>query len=179
MTVYAAFLRGINVGSRKRLPMADLKAIVAEAGGEDVVTYVQSGNAVFRSTAKPPALEKALEGRLREHMGFDVPVILRTAAQMKKVVDASPWAGRDIEPTKLVVVFHKEAARRAYAAIDAAAFAPEELVAKGKEAYLHLPGGQGRSKLAEALAKQKGGPVATTRNWRSVTKILALAESYS
>lgn len=174
VTTYVALLRGINVGGSHTVPMRDLRDLVAGAGGEDVATYLQSGNVVFRATGKASQIVDDLESRLAQRFGFDIPVIVRTKAEMARVVATNPWPRDGIEPTKLVVVFYQTAPKAAaFSSIDAAAFEPERFVLTGRELYLHLPGGQGRSKLAAAINRQKLAPPGTARNWNSVT---ALAE---
>ena len=113
---------------------------------------------------------------LRDAVGMDVNVLIRTAAEMAAVVKANPYPVDD--PTKVVVTFLAgQADAEALAGFDVAAFAPEHLTVHGTEVYLHLPSGQGRSKLTAALAKVKtpGAAWSTTRNWRTVEALAELA----
>lgn len=175
-TTYVALLRGINVGGSHKVPMKDLREIVADSGGEDIATYVQSGNVVFHSTKNAPDLVDDLEARLERAFGFEIPTIVRTEAEMAKVVEQNPWPDDDLEPTKLVVVFYQTAPKTdTFASIDASAFEPERFVLTSRELYLDLPGGQGRSKLAGAIGKPKLAPPGTARNWRSVTTLAKMA----
>lgn len=173
VTTWIALLRGINVGGARKLPMADLRAILADAGCADVTTYIQSGNAVFTHAARSaPKLETDLEQAIEAATGLHVPVRLRSAAQLAAVVRGNPFPG--VEPTKLVVLFLKDKPDpAALRSIDANAFAPEAFVARGREIYLHLPNGQGRAKLPQALGRIK--TPATARNWQTVMKLLDLA----
>ena len=168
-------LRGVNLGKRQ-LKMAELRRIVEALGHTDVETYLQSGNVVFAPVGRQPkgGFGAAITAALAETVGMDVPVLTRTGAEMAKIVAACPYEVDD--PTKVVVTFLESAAdAKVLAGFDAAPFVPEELTVHGTEVYLHLPGGQARSKLTTALAKLKspGHAAATTRNWRTV---LALAE---
>lgn len=153
--------------------MADLEAVVADAGGERVTTYIQSGNVVFghrsRSAAKLGAqLEQAIEAAV----GFPVPVMLRSAPEWEVVVAANPYPG--VEPTTLHVAFlGGDPAPGAADSVDRDAFAPEEFEIVGRQVYMHLPNGMGRSKLPQAL--EIIGIPATVRNWRTVTKLAELA----
>lgn len=176
MTTLIALLRGINVGGRHAVSMADLRMVFAAAGGRDVSTYIQSGNVVFaHSTGSLERLAVELEERIGAAAGFAVPVILRSAEDLAAVVRDNPFAGS--EPTKLLVAFLAEApAAGALDLVDRTLFAPEELVLTGREVYLHLPEGAGRAKLPQALDALIGTR-STTRNWRTVTKLLELARS--
>jgi uncharacterized protein (DUF1697 family) len=173
MTTYIALLRGINVGGNRKIHMADLREVFAEAGCADVTSYIQSGNLVFsHPSTDAEKVTAVLERRIEDATGFDVPVILRTAAAWEGVVDANPYPG--IEPTTLHVVFlAAPPAAAAVAAFDAARFTPEEFAVVGREVYLHLPDGLGRAKLPPALPLIRGA--GTARNWRTVLKLAELS----
>lgn len=175
MTRYLALLRGINVGGRQKVRMADLRALLSDLGYAEVVTLLQSGNAVF-STAVQPAgvLATDIEARISSELGLTVTVMVRTEDDLRRVVGQIPFAVRD--PAKCAVAFLAAPIDRAQvAAIDHSAFTPEELVAGERELYLYFPDGMGRSKLLPILARDTFGP-ATVRNWNTITKLLALAE---
>lgn len=176
MTTWVALLRAINVGTGRKVPMKPLATVFEDAGATGVVTYIQSGNVVFRHAARTPAgLAADLEARIRELAGFDVPVMLRTAREWEAVVDNNPYPGAD--PGQLHVFFlAREPAPGVVEALDLAALAPEELTVAGREAYCHLPNGLGRARLP-AVAIPKLKVPATARNWRTVLKLLALARA--
>ena len=178
MPTYVALLRGINVGGNRMIKMADLRAVFTAAGGTDVVTYIQSGNVVFSHAARSErTLATELEKRLVKAAGFKVPVVLRTAAQLARVIADCPFPDADAD--HLHVAFLATPPPGTAPAVDARAFAPERHAVVGRELYLHLPGGMGRSKLAAAvLAKPKAiGAAATARNWRTVLKLNELASA--
>jgi len=164
-------LRGVNLGSSRRLKMADLRAAVESLGHTDVETYLQSGNVVFTRGGRGTSdLGAGIRDALRDAVGLDAGVLTRTGAQMAKIVAANPYARED--PTKVVVTFLAGTGRKPD--LDLAAFAPEGLTVHGSEIYLDLPHGQARSPLLAALAKvTTDDGLATSRNWRTV---LALAE---
>lgn len=173
MTTFVGLLRGINVGGNRTVRMADLRAIVEGAGGSDVRTYIQSGNVVFSHRSGAKALVPKLEKAIRAETGFDVPVVLRTAAEMASVIDRNPFP--DADPNHLHVAFcEARPVASAYSAVDADAIAPEAFTLVGRELYLHLPNGMGRAKLPVALGRVEGPP-ATVRNWRTVTKLRDMA----
>jgi uncharacterized protein (DUF1697 family) len=177
MPAYVALLRGINVGGNRMIKMADLRDVFAAAGAQDVATYIQSGNVVFTHPARSErTLAAELEKRIAAAAGFPVPVVLRTAGQLARVIEDSPFRGADAD--HLHVAFLAAPAANA-PAFDARAFAPERYAAVGRELYLYLPEGMGRSKLAAAvLARPKAiGAAATARNWRTVLQLNELASA--
>jgi len=173
--VVVALLRGINLGPQRRLAMADLRAVVEGLGHTDVRTYLQSGNVVFCPARRAPAeaLERALTAAIRDVTKLDVPVLVRTAAQMQAVVGANPYPVTD--PTKVVVTFLAAPPPAALAAFDQEPFAPDRFHLHGREVYLELPDGQARSKLVEALWKQHLDERATARNWRTVEALATMS----
>jgi len=173
---YVALLRGINLGAKKRVSMPDLRALFTSLGADDVTTYVQSGNVVFKSAEGSAKLIAAIERRIRRDLGLTVTVLLRTKPQLTKVVAGNPFAKRVKDPTKLHVTFLAEKPERSHIrGLDPKHGAPDEFRVVGLEVYLHCPNGYGRSKLTNAYFEKELGVAATTRNWKSVTKLAELA----
>ena len=156
---HIALIRGINVGGNRIIKMEALRAMFEAAGAKDVQTYIQSGNVVF-SHSKPTAARFAKE--ILKETGFDVAVTLRSADEWAKL--AHPYPDDDH-----VHVFFVDTPAK----LDVKATVPERYTVKGREVYLYLPDGIGRSKLAGAVAKAL--PASTARNWRTVQKLLAMA----
>ena len=178
MATYVALLRGINLGSRNRVSMPDLRELFLALGSEDVETYVQSGNVVLESSTRSPAkLTAAVEERIAGGLGLEVTVILRTKKQLAKLVSGNPFSKGEKEPTKLHITFlaAKPAAARVRD-LDPKYGEPDEFRVVGQDVYLHTPGGYGRSKLSNAYFERRLGVPATTRNWKTVTKLAELAE---
>ena len=170
MPRYVALLRGVNVGGKNKLPMAELRAVCEALGHTDVSTYIQSGNVVF--TAAKAITPKALQAAIASELGVDCAVVLRTAKDLERVTKDNPFADADL--SKVHVGFMAEKATAAnIAKIDAERFLPDEFVVRGCELYLHLPGGMGRAKLPAYLDRQLKIPT-TVRNWNTVTKLLEL-----
>ncbi len=174
--MWVALLRGVNVGGHAKLPMADLKRALEAAGCRGVVTYLQSGNAVFEHAAfgldgpDAAALGRAIE----EVTGMAVPVLIRSGAQLRAVIEGNPFDEPD--PTKLHVGFLAGPPAPGAAAAFAAAPPPgsgEAFALEGDHLYLHLPDGAGRSRLLGRLGVW-GTPV-TVRNWRTLTRLAQLA----
>ena len=178
MPAYVALLRGINVGGNRMIKMADLREVFVAADADDVATYIQSGNVVFTHAARSePTLAAELEKRIAKAAGFPVPVVLRTAGQLARVIEDSPFPDADADHLHVAFLAARPPANAP--TIDARAFAPERCAAVGRELYLYLPDGMGRSKLAAAvLAKPKAiGAGGTARNWRTVLKLNELASA--
>lgn len=177
MSTYVALLRAVNVGGHGRLSMADLRAVLSAAGGRDVVTYLQSGNAVFVS-AEPDAEAVAADlcARLARDHGLDTTVMVRTAAEITDIAAHNPYLHRQDDHTKLHVAFlSAEPDAGAAAALTVPAGAPEELQLTGRHLYLHYPAGSGRSKLTTAYLEKRLGVSLTGRNWKTVTALAGLA----
>jgi uncharacterized protein (DUF1697 family) len=170
-------LRGVNVGGRNKVGMPALRDALQAAGMENVLTYVQSGNVVLDSTAKPDALARACEGTIADQFGLDVDVVVRTRSELAKIVERNPLGDVADQDKLYQVTFcaHKPA-KNALAKVTERAVDGERLLAHGREIYAWFPHGVGRSKLAAALGKQDLRVVATARNWTTVNKLLALAE---
>jgi len=172
-------LRGVNVGGRK-LSMPALRTALEEAGCGDVATYIASGNVLLRPPAPAPKnLRSWLERVIADVAGFEVPVVLRTAAELERTVARNPYP--DAGGTRLHVVFFADApGKAALEGVDVDAFAPEECRLVDRDLYLHLPDGMGRAKLPVALdkaARRAKSPAAgTARNWHTVLKLVELAE---
>ncbi|WP_055554304.1 DUF1697 domain-containing protein [Streptomyces sp. NBRC 110028] len=180
MSSRIALLRGINVGGNNTFPMARQRTLMAELGFEGVTVHLQSGNIVFADPGTPPdQTARALEDAFAADLGFSVPVMVRTRDELAAVVDANPYPAAAAEPKTLHVIFLSDAPTDTSAldALDPAAYAPEEFRLIGREIYLFCPYGIGRSKLAAKLTNSRLGVTATARNWNTVTKLLALADT--
>lgn len=173
-----ALLRAVNVGGRK-LPMAELRALCTELGWQDVDSYIQSGNVVFTVEGKPEAIEKKLEDAIAARFGFDVPVIVRTAAQWAHYPPGNPFpqAARD-EPNRLMLLLSKRPPEKSAGdAIQARATAGEAVRRVGDALWIHFPAGSGTSKLTPSLIDRAIGSPATSRNHRTVIKLKELLEA--
>jgi uncharacterized protein (DUF1697 family) len=173
---WVALLRGVNLGSRNKVPMAGLRALMSDIGAEDVQTYVQSGNVVFRSALARDELARQIVRELGTRFGVDADVVLCTTAELKRIVARNPFAADEAEPTRLHVTFLAEAPDRGRAAaLEREKFEPDRFHVTRAAVYLHTPDGYGRTKLSNAYFERKLGVRATTRNWRTVTTLAELA----
>jgi uncharacterized protein (DUF1697 family) len=166
----------VNLAGRNRLSMPQLREALDEAGFEDVSTYVQSGNVVLASKASPKRVRSDVERLLADRFGLDIDVVVRTRAELAKVVERNPLAKVAKNPKLYQVTFLESApGPRLVKELEAAAKAKEQVVLVGRELYAWHPDGVGRSKLAALMSGKGLGVTATARNWTTVTKLLELA----
>lgn len=177
MPVQVAFLRGINLGSHNRISMPELRECLAEAGFDDVRTYLQSGNVVLSSQAPPEELARTCKREIAARFGLEIDVIVRTRDELAKVIKHNPFAQVAVDPKRYQVSFLAAKPKvDAVAKMQAAVVEPEQFVVIGREAYAWHPNGIGRSKLWNQLAGRRLGVAATARNWTTVTKLLEMAD---
>ncbi len=177
MPTYVALLRGINLGAKRRVAMADLRALVEGLGYDDVRTHLQSGNAVFRtSTRSGAAVETAVERAIAAHLGMEVAVVVRTAAQLAAVVAADPFGAVATDPKRYLVTFLRSPPSAQWLADnDPDTVAPDQFVVDKTQIYLWLPNSVHTSKLARSLTDAKIGGVATSRNWDVVHALATMS----
>jgi uncharacterized protein (DUF1697 family) len=188
MATHVALLRGINVGGRNKLAMADLRQVVASLGHSGVATYIQSGNVVF-TAGKPDAgtgeLAAELTRAIAETCGVEPAVVVLTCEELVQVVRDNPFPAelnlKYVHAVFLPAEPDPGAGARIAAAVQEAARrgGRDEARLAGRTLFLHTPDGLGRSILAELLLSRASGPAAagTARNWATVTKLLALCGS--
>ncbi len=172
-----ALLRGINVGGKNKLPMKDLVTIFESSGCKNVVTYIQSGNVVFECTNSVSRLQSAVGAAVEKKFGFNPPFVLRQRDELEDVLKKNPFLKAGAKEDELHVVFlSEEPTREAIARLERNRVPPDEFVVRGKEIFLRLPNGAGRSKLAGTPLQPRSGLVATARNWRTVNKLFEMME---
>ena len=165
-------LRGINVGGRKKIPMAELRHLADELGLITATTHLQSGNLVAGTDLEEHELLPAMEVAIADRFGFDVQVISRSAEEMKLIAGSHPFTDLGLDDRMLHVAFlGQEPSARAEDMIEASQYAPDRFSSSGREVYLAYPNGSGRSKLNQALLERRLGVTVTARNWRTVTAL--------
>ena len=179
MPAYIAMLRGINVSGHKIIKMEQLREAFESLGFRNVKTYVQSGNVVFEAGKAAPDTSDKIGKRILRDFGFAVPVLLRTSKEMERIVHQNPFVKKPgIDDSKLHITFLPGAApKRAEESLEALVTQPEQFHINGWEIYLYCPKGYGRTKLSNTAIEKKLGFAATTRNWKSVNALLAMAQS--
>lgn len=175
MTVWVGLLRGVNVGGHRKVPMADLRRVVATLPATDVRTYVQSGNVVFSSTHQAErSVVAGLEAAIAEAFGFPVDVVVRSGAALAAVLGSNPLLAEDRDHARLHVTFLPRPPSPGAVAPGRQRLGDEEYALVGRELYLYTPAGMGTSKLPTLLSERKLGVVGTARNWRTVTTLAAM-----
>jgi uncharacterized protein (DUF1697 family) len=175
MTIYIGLLRGINVG-RNMLKMGQLREILADAGFSDTKTYLQSGNVVFSADKAAAEVAALIERKISAATRLPVSVLLRTPAQMQRVVARNPFVkeAAALPKTVHVTFLAGPASKAGLAAVGKLQAGTDRWQAGGSEVYLHCPNGYGRSRLSNTALERALGLRATTRNWSTVTALLAL-----
>lgn len=167
MTAYVALLRAVNVGGRK-LVMSDLKQIADDAGLRNARTFIASGNLVFASDRRESDVARLLEDAIGDHMGANVPVFVRTAAEMEQVSGSNPFPD---EPGSRVVAIFLEKAPPGDLIENARGIADERVALGKREIYVHYPNGMADTKL-----RFPPQIVGTARNMNTVAKLAELAK---
>lgn len=179
MPTQVALLRGINLASRNRIPMGELRELLSELGYGDAQTLLQSGNVVLTADIRPDDLAHELEQEIAGRFEVQTPIVVRTRKEMAAVVARDPL--RDVvDQDKLYQVsfLSAEPDSKTMREIAAADVAPERFVHVGREIYAWHPNGIQRSPLAKLLSDRRLGVTATARNWNTTVKLLQLANGH-
>ena len=174
---FVLLLRGINVGGKNMLPMVVLRDLVESLGGDQVRTYIQSGNVIFSASATVASkVADHLSKRIADKCKLQVPVVMRSAIDIARIANAAQL-GALAEPTESLFVGFCQSVptRRAVAALDPKRSPGDSFKVIGGEVYLQLPSGAARTKLTTAYFDAKLDTVTTFRNWKTVQAIAKLA----
>jgi uncharacterized protein (DUF1697 family) len=181
MPRYLALLRGINVGGRSKVAMADLREVATSLGHAEVATYIQSGNLVFATADTDTArLADSLEAEIASRLGVQPAVVVLSAPGLAQVITDNPFPD-EANPRYVHAIFHRDVIDAKGVARVAAAVqlvresgSRDDAVVVGRALYLHTPDGFGRSDLAVQLTRKSVRPAGTARNWATVTKVMAM-----
>ena len=180
MPTFVVLMRGINVGSTRSVPMADLRALCAKAGLKRPETYIQSGNLIVDAQIGADALRQLLEKAMAKRFGFVVDIVVRVASEWEGYVAANPFAGDAEALAKMVHLYLSRDPVKSGAAneLQEKAQSGERLVIAGSALWIDYGmRGAGKSKLTPLLIDKACGSPTTGRNWNSVLKIRALIEA--
>jgi uncharacterized protein (DUF1697 family) len=178
MSTCIALFRGINVGGKNILPMRELVHELETLGLEDVSSYIQSGNVVFRSTIRSPEdIARRIATQVESSHGFSPRVLILSAEHLEQAIAANPFPEAETDPKSLHLFFLESTpAAPDLAALTSICAKTERFQHSGSVFYLHAPDGIGRSRLAASVEK-KLGVVTTARNWRTVTRLQKMVRS--
>ncbi|MEM7354951.1 MAG: DUF1697 domain-containing protein [Acidobacteriota bacterium] len=173
---HVALLRGINVGGKNKLPMKQLVSMFEAAGCVAVRSYIQSGNVAFQAEPELAGqVPEIIRQQIAEQLGFQIPIVTRTAAEVATIVRANPFLGPDVDEKTLHVAYLADQPGAAeIAALDRDRSPSDEYRVLGREIYLHCPKGLARTKLTNAYFDSKLATTSTIRNWRTTLKLLEM-----
>ncbi len=181
MHEYIGLLKGVNVGGHRKIKMADLQALLTDAGLFEVTTYIQSGNLVFRSSFT----ETAEVAQLIAHViltvfGFEVEVLVFRAEAVQEIFRKNPFLNRPgLDLLHLhVTLLNQLPETSKQEAFMQLHFPPEEIAVSGKTLYLYCPNGYGKTSYSNPFIERKLGVTATTRNWKTIGKLAEMAAGY-
>ncbi|HYK77648.1 MAG TPA: DUF1697 domain-containing protein [Daejeonella sp.] len=179
MTTYISMLRGINVSGHKKILMADLKALYENLNFQNVSTYIQSGNVIFHSdeNLSDQQFAEKIRSQIFNQYGFEVPVLIRTLSQLQNTLSSNPFLKQEgIDLEKLHVTFLSEKPNPAnLTGIQSNIYLPDEFIISEQEIFLHCPINYGETKLSNKFFESKLKVLATTRNWKTVNKLVEIA----
>jgi len=177
MKKFVALLRGINVSGQKQIKMPELKSLFENIGFQNVATYIQSGNVIFSAKEKSnKKLEDKISSAIKSKLGFDVQVIVVTAEEIEYVFQINPFLKKKKESERLYVTFLSEnPLAENIKKLHAVDYSPEEYIIDGRYIYLFAPNGYGKAKLNNNFIENKLKVFGTTRNWKTVNKLLELS----
>lgn len=170
---YVVLPRGINVGTRNRVRMADLREVLEDSGYDEVVTILQSGNILLTDDSEPFDVQDTVE-RILDKQGVPVPCLVRTGDDIRSIVRDHPLADVAEDPSRhLVIFFNAEPDRALVNELTSADHGDEVLAVEGSQAHVYTPEGVKKMKLSYTYLEKKLEVVATARNWNTLLKIEA------
>jgi len=173
--VYIAILRGINVSGQKIVNMAELRQLLSNVGLQNLETYIQSGNLVFKADQKADELAATIRERILNHFGFEVPTLVLPANEMDIVIQENPFQDKDL--SKVHVTFlSSQPNDQLIESLRSSPNPNESYLVKGKVIYMHCPDGYGRTKINNMFFEKKLKTTATTRNWKTCLKLWEMAQ---
>lgn len=177
MNTYIALLRGVNVSGQKMINMKDFKALLLKSGFENAMTYIQSGNVVFKSNeTSTQKLATKINELINNHYGFEVPIIVFSTEDLSKIIEKNPYAKNKKDTTKLhVTLLDNLPEKSLLASTRDEKFQSDEFAIDGTNIYLYCPDGYGMTKYSTTFFEKKLGVTATTRNWKTMEALADLA----
>ena len=179
MQTYIALLRGINVSGHNKIKMIALKQLFDKLGYKNVTTYIQSGNVIFQSnTIKTPNIESTIVNEIKNEFGLEISVLVLTKNQLKTIFNSNPFLKRNnVDITKLyVTVLNKKPDVSGLNSINELnKNHDDEFILRNNCIYLRYAKSSARSKLSTNLFENKLKVTATSRNWRTISKLVELS----
>ena len=174
MNTLIGLLRGINVGGKNKIKMAELRALLESAGLVNVESYIQSGNLVFDSRKKTDACATLIRNQIREEFGFEVPTMVVAWERLKLAIAENPWPDADAKWMHLTLL-QRVPGKARLSKLDTVDLGKDRLKVVKDVAYICCPNGYSKTKLTNHFFESKLDMKATTRNWRTVNQLVAMA----
>lgn len=182
MSIYIALLRGINVGGKHRVNMAELKRTLEDAGLQNVRTYIQSGNVLFESDGDETELYEKMEQEIEKRFGFPVPVILRTSQELQAIIDGCPFTAEEVQTADLasgveslhICMLQSALTPEAADKLKSFPAGGDRFAVCGRDIYLLLQNGVHNSKLAAYILKIAAS--VTMRNFKTIRQLAMMTE---
>jgi uncharacterized protein (DUF1697 family) len=175
MKTYLALLRGINVSGQKKIPMAELRELLSKSRFENVQTYIQSGNVVFQSSEKNKTiLVHAIQQAIENHFGFDVPVLVKTSQEIRHILDNCPFSEKE-KMTSYFTLLHNQPQQSFIETTSKESYQNETFHIHGTCVYFYCSTGYGKAKCNNNFFERKLKVAATTRNYKTMIKLLSLS----
>ena len=175
MNKYIVLLRGINVGGNNKLPMAELRTLLTTNGYENVVTYIQSGNIILDSTKSVEKTNEHIKLLIKQQFDYDIPVLTLTSEDIKKCFSENPYLKIEDNIKNLHVTFLKNIPENNLVTTLVINSTNNDTYSiSGKTIYLHTPDGYQKTKFSNSQFEKKLKTQATTRNWRTTTKLFEI-----
>lgn len=175
MNKYVGLLRGINVSGQKKIPMAELRALLTESGLSNVETYIQSGNVIFQSSeSKQEKLELQIHNAIKSHFGFEVPVLVKTPEELNQIFNGCPFSEEEKINSYFMLLYDipdKDLVKE----ISKISYPNETFVITDKSIYFYCSVGYGKAKCGNNFFERKLKITATARNYKTMVKLLSLS----
>ncbi|WP_298530736.1 DUF1697 domain-containing protein [uncultured Algibacter sp.] len=174
MKTYIALLRGINVSGQKKIPMEELRVLLSKTGLNNVKTYIQSGNVIFQSKEGAiESLELKIHNEIKNHFGFEVPVIVKTPEKLKQNFDDCPFSEEKKEKSYFMMLF--DVPEKAIVdEVFKISYPNEEFHITDNCVYFYCATGYGKAKMSNNFFERKLKVTATARNYKTMVKLLSL-----
>ncbi len=176
MKTYIVLLRGVMPVGKNKVPMAQLRQVLTDAGFENVRTYIASGNVILHSDITPARLAQRVHGLIKEHIGADLVVVVKTGSQLQKILDGNPLKKDDMSRV-FYTMFAKKPPAQKVKEFTAQDYSPEEIVFNNDVAYVYIPGNYTKAKLDNNSIEKKLGVSSTTRNLNTMRKLIELSKT--
>ncbi|MDN3491203.1 DUF1697 domain-containing protein [Winogradskyella bathintestinalis] len=175
MITYIAFLRGINVGGHKKVPMVELRNLLTQLGLKNVQSYIQSGNVIFQSSNKNlENLEKNIQKSILNHFGFEVHILIRTPLVLESILNNCPFS-EEKKTNSYFIILKQPPEATLIEAIAKQNFPNEEFIITENCVYIYYSLGAGKAKLGVNWFEKKLKVIATARNYKTMIKLQALS----